>query len=104
MVLKGLDLSQHDVGIILCEFEDRKTQPLGYSTHEMAQYLVDHGYSVYVSEWHPVVRYGGKHQWRMLKPYPCELEDPDAWGKLARLSVRSRALPAGQSVQQEHAT
>jgi FkbM family methyltransferase len=82
MVLKGLDLNRHDVETILCEFEDRKTQPLGYSMPDMADYLEQFGYTLYVSEWHPVVRYGGPHQWRALKRYRCELEAPDAWGNL----------------------
>jgi FkbM family methyltransferase len=82
MVLKGLDLNQYGVETILCEFEDSKTQPLGYSTRDLAEYLRSFGYTIYVSEWHPVVRYGGPHQWRALKRYPCELEDPDAWGNL----------------------
>jgi FkbM family methyltransferase len=82
MVLKGLDLTQHPVDVILCEFEDRKTKPLGYSMHDMAAYLQSFGYTVYVSEWHPVIRYGGPHQWRALKQYPCELEDLNAWGNL----------------------
>ena len=47
---------------------------------------------------------GAAYRFFRLKPYPCELEDPDAWGNLLAFSVRSRALPAGQSVQQEHAS
>lgn len=82
MVLKGVDLSQHPAEVILCEFEDRKTEPLGYSVHDMAKHLESSGYTVYVSEWHPILQYGGPHQWRMLKRYPCDLEDPNAWGNL----------------------
>jgi FkbM family methyltransferase len=82
MVLKGLDLEQHAAEVVLCEFEDRKTTPLGYSMHDMAGHLESFGYTVYVSEWHPVVRYGIQHQWRALKLYPCELEDTNGWGNL----------------------
>jgi FkbM family methyltransferase len=82
MVLKGLDLGQYPAEAVLCEFEDRKTKPLGYSMQDMADYLQSFGYTVYVSEWHPVVRYGIRHQWRALKLYPCELEDPNGWGNL----------------------
>ena len=82
MVLKGLDLAQHTSEVILCEFEDQKTRPLGYSIQDLADHLQSFGYTVYVSEWHPVVRYGVRHQWRALKLYPCELEDPNAWGNL----------------------
>jgi FkbM family methyltransferase len=60
MVLKGLDLTGHEVETILCEFEDRKTQPLGYAVPDMADYLESFGYTVYVSGWHPVVQYGDR--------------------------------------------
>jgi FkbM family methyltransferase len=82
MVLKGVDLHRHDVRVILCEFEDRKSVPLGYSMTDMAKHLVSHGFTVYVSEWHPVIRYGGPHHWRRLSRYPYQLEEPDAWGNL----------------------
>src|SRR3546814_14166191 len=64
----------------LCEFEDVKTVPLGYTYHDMAGFPLEQGYRVYVSEWHPIVRYGIRHDWRRLVPYPCELSDPSAWG------------------------
>jgi len=80
MVLQGLNLAKYPVSIILCEFEDSKSKPLGYSWQDQADYLNSYGYTVYVSEWHPVITYGGPHQWRILKRYPCELEDPNAWG------------------------
>src|SRR3546814_14949014 len=66
----------------LCEFEDVKTVPLGYTYHDMAGFPLEQGYRVYVSEWHPIVRYGIRHDWRRLVPYPCELSDPSAWGNL----------------------
>ena len=66
----------------MCEFEDSKTTPLGYSYHDMAGYLVDKGYAVQVSEWYPVLQYGGNHRWRRFEHYPCELADPRAWGNL----------------------
>jgi len=67
---------------VVCEFEDRKTSPLGYSFHDLARFLVERGYSVLVSEWYPVVEYGRRHRWRSLQPYPVELADRAAWGNL----------------------
>ena len=67
---------------VVCEFEDRKTVPLGYTYHDLARFLSAQGYSVLVSEWHPVVEYGQQHRWRSLRPYPTELADPGAWGNL----------------------
>ena len=81
-VLKGLPWDKIQPRAILCEFEDRKTRLLGYTFHDMAVFLRDKGYTVLVSEWHPVVRYGIRHHWRRLLPYPCQLQDPAAWGNL----------------------
>jgi FkbM family methyltransferase len=81
-VLRGIDMARHPVEVVLCEFEDRKTRALGYDFHDLAAILQAAGLTVYMSEWHPVVRYGGRHQWRVLKKYPCQPEVPDAWGNL----------------------
>jgi FkbM family methyltransferase len=82
MVLKGVPWEQIRPRVIECEFEDRKTVPLGYSFHDLAQYLVDRGYTVLVSEWHPVIRYGIRHDWYRLMTYPCQLDNAEAWGNL----------------------
>lgn len=84
-------------GAIVCEFEDAKTLNLGYSFHDMAGFLVDRGYRVWVSEWHPVLRYGVRHDWRSLARYPCELGADDAWGNLLAFgpSVSDADVAAG---------
>jgi FkbM family methyltransferase len=66
---------------VLCEFEDSKTEALGYDYHDLARFLVAKGYQVMVSEWHPVVRYGSEHRWRAFRRYPTDLPD-GAWGNL----------------------
>jgi len=81
-VLKGVPWDSIKPDVIMCEFEDSKTRALGYTMHDMAPYLTERGYSVLVSEWHPVIRYGVKHDWHRLVTYPCELNHPDAWGNL----------------------
>jgi FkbM family methyltransferase len=81
-VLKGVPWGKIKPAVIECEFEDAKTLPLGHSYIDMADYLVDKGYTVYVSEWHPIVRYGAVHDWCRLTRYPTELRTPDAWGNL----------------------
>ncbi len=87
-VLRGMDWKQYQPEVIVCEFEDRKTQLLDYDFHDLARYLCDRDYNVYVSEWHPVLKYGIKHDWRTLKKYPCELDDKNAWGNL--IAIRSK--------------
>jgi FkbM family methyltransferase len=67
---------------VMCEFEDRKTIPLGYDYHDLARRLTDLGYFVFTSEWFPVVEYGRRHKWRSIKRYPVALGDAAAWGNL----------------------
>ena len=81
-VLRGFPWDRANPDLILCEFEDKKTVPLGYSFHELAGFLQDRGYSLIVSEWYPIVRYGDAHTWRRFTPYPCELLDERAWGNI----------------------
>jgi FkbM family methyltransferase len=68
--------------VIVCEFEDAKTLPLGYCWNDLAELLRHQGYELLVSEWHPIVRYGIQHRWRCFHEYPCALADARAWGNL----------------------
>lgn len=81
-VLQGFPWDRTKPAVIECEFEDSKTVPLGYTFHNLAQFLVDKGYTVYVSEWHPIIRYGIRHDWNRLVRYPCQLADSKGWGNL----------------------
>jgi FkbM family methyltransferase len=86
MVLKGFPWETMKPDVVECEFEDSKTVPLGYDFHDLAKFLMAKGFVVYVSEWHPIVRYGIRHDWRRLARYPCELEDSRGWGNLLAFS------------------
>jgi len=81
-VLKGVPWDKIKPDIIECEFEDEKTKLLGHTWRDICDYLAARGYTVYVSEWHPIIRYGIRHDWFGLKQFPCELEDQKAWGNL----------------------
>lgn len=81
-VLQGFPWERCKPSIIECEFEDIKTVPLGYTFHDLARFLVEKGYTVYVSEWHPIIRYGIRHDWNGIRLYPCELADTKGWGNL----------------------
>lgn len=81
-VLQGFPWHRFRPAVIECEFEDSKTRPLGYDFHELAGFLTRKGYRVYVSEWHPIVRYGIRHNWNRLSLYPCQLANDRAWGNL----------------------
>ncbi len=82
MVLEGVGWGQTQPRVILCEFEDAKTQKLGYSYETLADFLVNKGYHVLVSEWRPIVRYGEQHSWRGYFTYPHKLHGEKAWGNL----------------------
>lgn len=89
----------HPIAVV-CEFEDRKTVPLGYTFHDLARFLTERDYTVLVSEWYPVVEYGRRHEWRSLRPYPAELADPRGWGNLIATSAETAArlvTPQAQS-------
>ncbi len=44
--------------------------------------MLDLDYEVYVSEWHPIIRYGPRHDWRRIVRYTADLELSDVWGNL----------------------
>jgi FkbM family methyltransferase len=82
-VLKGYRWETHaHPSVILCEFEDTKTTPLGYNFHDLAAHLIKHDYQLIISEWYPIKRYGGTHGWRCFITYPCQLADPQGWGSI----------------------
>jgi FkbM family methyltransferase len=81
-VLRSLDWDEITPAAVQVEFEDAKTLPLGYSFDDIGKYLVDRGFDVWVSEWHPVIAYGRRHDWARLARYPTELSNKDAWGNL----------------------
>ncbi len=81
-VLKGFPWEKNKPRLIICEFEDRKTVPLGYNYHDFAQYLIKLGYQIIVSEWHPIKKYGAPHDWKCFAAYPHELNNEKSWGNL----------------------
>jgi FkbM family methyltransferase len=89
-VPKGVPWESVRPQVILCEFEDRKTVPLGYSFHDIAGFLAEKGYHLLISEWYPVVEYGRQHRWRRFATFPCELADVAGWGNI--IAVEDPAL------------
>jgi FkbM family methyltransferase len=79
-VLKGFPFEACKPTIILCEFEDYKTVPNGYTYQTLGEFLLDKGYAVYLSEWKPIVRYGAPHEWNDIRHYPCHLQNAQGWG------------------------
>jgi FkbM family methyltransferase len=79
-VLQGFPFNKIKPDLIVCEFEDSKTQQVGYGYKQLGDLLVKQGYTVLLSEWYPINRYGGNHQWKRIKEYPCDLDDEKGWG------------------------
>ena len=87
-VLKSYPWDRDHPDTIECEFEDLKTEPLGYSTDDLVRFLEDKGYAVLVSEWHPIVAYGIDHDFLGLWPHEPDRLAERSWGNL--IAVRSR--------------
>ncbi|MDT0558058.1 FkbM family methyltransferase [Ichthyenterobacterium sp. W332] len=81
MALKGFDFSDFMPRILMCEFEDKKTKLLGYSTKEMAQFLKDKGYFLVYSIWFPIKEYGIQHDWKKMSTDINEINSKD-WGNI----------------------
>ncbi len=82
-VLQGYPWSTSDPpDVILCEFEDAKTIPLGYCLSDMVNFLLSKAYHLIISEWYPIRSYGGAHHWRCFSSYPYTLLDAKDWGNI----------------------
>jgi FkbM family methyltransferase len=87
-VLNGFPWEKLKPTMIIAEFEDRKSIELGYDFHDMAKYLRTKGYELYVSEWHPIVRYGIEHDWCRMVKYPSELISKYSWGNIIAIDKK----------------
>jgi FkbM family methyltransferase len=80
-VLRGLNFDKVKPRAIVAEFEDGKTRQSGYDTQGLVEFLQDRGYTVFLSEWHPISQYGRRHSWCCIRKTPYQ-PGPDAWGNL----------------------
>jgi FkbM family methyltransferase len=81
-VLEGVPWETVSPRMIICEFEDSKTKPLGYEFDDLIKFLTDKGYQMIVSEWYPIKEYGDVHRWRRFIQSPYELHTLKAWGNI----------------------
>jgi len=87
LALKSFDFNRFKPELVMVEFMDERSKPnFGYTHHDMVAYMLDRGYSTFVSEWAAIKEYGREniktepHQWLQCKPYPLDHEP--AWGNL----------------------
>ncbi len=79
--LRGVDWNGPVPDVVVSEFENRKTEPLGHSLSDMCSYLEGKGYRITISEWYPIVEYGGGHRWKQFTENASQV-DPAAWGNV----------------------
>lgn len=83
MVLKSFDWGEgSQPEIIIAEFENKKTIPLGYTLNDMVIFLEKHEYKVLISEWFPIVEYGKRHKWKRFTLNAEEVINKSAWGNI----------------------
>jgi FkbM family methyltransferase len=81
-VLKGVPWNRIKPDVVECEYEDAKTVKMGHTWKDVAEFLREKGYAVYLSEWHPIVRYGVAHDWRRIVKFPGVELPSDSWGNI----------------------
>lgn len=83
-VLQGFPWDKYKPSVIECEFENFKTLNVSppYSVNDLADFLLEKGYKILVSEWHPVIRYGIRHDWKSLSYYNVDHDFSNSWGNI----------------------
>ena len=82
-VLKGIDWDKLSPETILCEYEDKKTLKIGYNYKDMCNLLKAKGYEVIISEWEPIIKYGGNHRWLKFHKFCKEIKvNNNSWGNI----------------------
>jgi hypothetical protein len=74
--------------VIVSEYEENKTLPLGISNSDIARFFSDQGYLFLISEWYPVKAYGAAHKWRRIANNFDDV-DPKSWGNLIAFSSQA---------------
>lgn len=88
MVLEGFDFSKFKPRVIMCEFEDKKTVLLDYTVKDMGNFLIEQGYFLVYSIWHPIKEYGIQHDWKKLSTDISEIETDD-WGNIIAFATKT---------------
>jgi FkbM family methyltransferase len=86
-VLRSHEWNRVRPAVVMCEYEDRKTIPLGHTSSAVVSFLTNLGYRVLVSEWHPIVEYGGDHQWRRVYRAGEHEIPSSSWGNLIAIDA-----------------
>jgi len=84
MVLKGFPWDAIRPAVVMCEFGNCKSELLGYSHNDIAEYMIGKGYHVIVSEWVEAEFINGRyqHKWLGYLRYPPPPERAMYWGNM----------------------
>jgi FkbM family methyltransferase len=99
-VLMGYDWnSTESPECIVCEFEDKKTLPLGYTVVDIVAFLDEKNYKMVISEWYPITEYGANHKWRRFinSDQAAKLSD-NSWGNIIAFRKNSDKLKRLESI------
>lgn len=78
-VLQGMEWGKNHPRVIYTEFDNLKSNLLGYNFIDQAKFLEQNNYRVLVSEWYPIEEYGKEHKWKRFTTNLNEV-DNRAWG------------------------
>ena len=82
-VIKSLDWVKIKPDFIMFEFEDGRSEALGYKLTDVIEFLKHQkcGYNFVISEWHPVTKRGRPHKWRQFTTNPFKVAK-NGWGNV----------------------
>jgi FkbM family methyltransferase len=99
-VLKGFNWSNPHPRVIVCEFDNFKSQYLNYSLADQAVFLIDKGYKLIFSEWYPLNEYGKGHKWKRFTFSYKNINNKEAWGNI--IAVKENDLDLLKSLVSKH--
>lgn len=109
-ILCGFDFQKMLPEIVLCEYDFNKID----NFTDIIEKLTDLNYTVLISEWDPIVKYGLEHSWHSFKAWPCELSNNMSWGnilafkdsinhmKLCTAAMRSTQIAASKKINKQY--
>lgn len=86
LVLKGFPWMQPNPSIIVTEYEDKKTKVLNYDMRDLADFLINKDYHLFISQWEPIRTYGGMHKWKSMELYSPHKRYAKGWGNFLAFS------------------
>jgi FkbM family methyltransferase len=81
-VLRGFPWGNLRPSLLMAEFDDKKTVPMGYSVSDLVTLLWREMYHVVLSEWQPISEYGERGRWkRFVEILPGDVVG-SGWGNV----------------------